>query len=52
MSSRKDFLKVLGLSALAPFFNKTATGSSRSQDTVKPNRLSKGIITTLEPAVR
>jgi len=42
MSSRKDFLKVLGLSALTPFFNNTVTGLSRPQTIVKPKRLNKG----------
>ena len=42
MSSRKDFLKVLGLSAFAPFFNNGVTGLSRKQNIVKPKRLREG----------
>ena len=42
MSSRKDFLKVLGLSAFTPFFNNAVAGLARPQDTVKPKRLKNG----------
>lgn len=42
MSSRKDFLKVLGLSTFAPFPGKSLLEFSRPQDIVKPKRLSKG----------
>jgi muramoyltetrapeptide carboxypeptidase len=42
MSSRKDFLKVLGLSAFAPLFNNSVSGLSQPQDIVKPKRLKKG----------
>ena len=42
MSSRKDFLKVLGLSAFSPLFTESLTGFSQLQDVVKPKRLSKG----------
>jgi muramoyltetrapeptide carboxypeptidase len=42
MSSRKDFLKVLGLSAFSPFFNNAVAGLARPQVTVKPKRLKNG----------
>lgn len=42
MSSRKDFLKVLGLSAFAPLFYDSLAEFSQSQNIVKPKRLKKG----------
>lgn len=42
MKTRKDFLKILGLSAFSPALLNSFSGLSRPQDVIKPNRLRKG----------